>query len=633
MLPSAWVIDSNCFIHMGRHGGEYLGKDLVSVLRKMSASLHVTPGVHSEVATVRMYRWQDKPRLLDAFGNLLTTTTIEEAQVRGLAERIGEKASPQDVDLSLMVLASRLAGKGEEVVLVSDDYKMTTTSQRIHLPYRTCPPSTFFQRLSELSSGSIKTRLRGLSRKVRGEEMRYAISRSGQYDVQSKLTSMIDTLLQSNTPMATVPDVGDSVKVEVEMVNTLRRHMLGERVKKGKLAQVASLADACLEIALLSDLINEVAESMKLGHAKEELYQNLQRKGSEAIADFGLDMAPLPAEKALIAHRAVAPTLCRLETFLGLMAKACGDLDATRSHLARGLHHATLIDDDQAEAQALFHLGLVELATDNHGRAAELFEAAAREGKRVDFMRVELSLAAAICRQLCGDEQSAKVHIETVQRLVEGNEGESIEGLRHLGEALLSIGRPMLALEVFDEALECAVESGAADSAVVLADSVARCNAAFTGQEGSQLARMRSLLDRVNTIGGDAAQEFLTQVEAIEDKRRKQQEPLPQTWSEWQPSAKLMGDESSLEVLRAIRQDGDSMLLICYHRELGNLGIWLPDSDIAPSPSSRYRLDAGTTPVKVAHPPEGNREMHNIRGLVAVEKPESLRLEVISEVT
>ena len=97
MLPSAWVIDSNCFIHMGRYGGEHLGKDLVSVLRKMPASLHVTPEVHSEVATVRMYRWQDKPRLLDAFGNLLTTTTIEEAQVRGLAERIGEKASPQDV--------------------------------------------------------------------------------------------------------------------------------------------------------------------------------------------------------------------------------------------------------------------------------------------------------------------------------------------------------------------------------------------------------------------------------------------------------------------------------------------------------------------------------------------------------
>jgi tetratricopeptide (TPR) repeat protein len=618
---------------MGHHGDENIEKDISSVLRKVSAAIHVTPGVHDEVATARMQRWQDKPRLLDAFGNLLETTPIDVAQVRGLANRIGLKASPQDVDLSLMVLASRLAGKGEEVILVSDDYKMTTTSERLHLPFRTCPPSTFFQRLSDMSTGRGKTRLRGLSRKVRGEEMRYAISRSGQYDIQSKLTWMIDTLLQRSVPMAEAPDVADSVPDEIEMVNTLRRHMLGERIKKSKLTQVASLADACLEIASLSDLISEAAEEMKQGHTKMELYVDLQRKGSEVIADFGLAMAPLTAEKALVAHRAVAPTLCRLETFLGLMAKAFGDLDATRSHLARGLHHATLIDDDQAEAQALFHLGLVELATDSHQRAAVLFEAAAREGKRVDFMRVELSLAAAICRQLSGDEQSASVHIETVQRMVEGNEGESINGLSHLGEALLSIGRPMLALEVFDEALECAVESGAAASAVGLADSIARCNAALTGQEGSQLARMRSLLDRVNAIGGDAVQRFLEQVEAIEDKRLQQQEPLPQTWSEWQPSAKLMGDDSSLEVLRAIREDGNLMLLICYHRELGNLGIWLPDSKIATSPNSRYRLDAGATRVKVAHPPEKIGELHNIRGLIAVEQPDSLTLEVVSEVT
>ena len=90
--------------------------------------------------------------------------------------------------------------------------------------------------------------------------MRYAISRSGQYDIQSKLTWMIDTLLQRSVPMAEAPDAADSVPDEIEMVNTLRRHMLGERIKKSKLTQVASLADACLEIASLSDLISEAAE-------------------------------------------------------------------------------------------------------------------------------------------------------------------------------------------------------------------------------------------------------------------------------------------------------------------------------------------------------------------------------------
>ena len=33
---------------------------------------------------------------------------LPQEEVRGLAEKIGEKASPQDVDLSLMVLASKL---------------------------------------------------------------------------------------------------------------------------------------------------------------------------------------------------------------------------------------------------------------------------------------------------------------------------------------------------------------------------------------------------------------------------------------------------------------------------------------------------------------------------------------------
>ena len=633
MLPSAWVIDSNCFINMGRHGGPNLEKDLASTLSKMDAELHVTPGVHGEVATVKMTHLDGRPLLLDVLGNLLTTTPIEEDQVKGLAKRIGEKASPQDVDLSLMVLASRLAGKGEEVVLVSDDYKMTVTGERIHLPYRTCPPSTFFQRLSNFSTGGEKTRLRGMSRKIRGDEMRYAISRAGEYDIQSKLTWMVDTLLQSDTYSPRVPEESvESASDEVEMINTLRRHMMGERVKKGKLSQVSALAGPCSEVAELNGEIATIAAAMKTDESKQDLYAKLYKLGSDVIADFGLAMAPLSAEKAIIAHRAVALTLCRYETILGLMAKSCEDLSATRAHLARGLHHATLIDDDQAESRALFHLGLVELAVDSPQRAAKLFEAAATEGKRVDFMRLELNLAAAIARQLCNDNEAADVHIQTVHRMVEGNEAESIEGLSNLGETLLSIGRPTLALEVFDEALECAVESGCKAEAADLADAVSRCTASITGDEGDSLEKMRNLLDRVNSLGGEASESFFSQVEAIEEKHRQQQEPLPQTWAEWQDSAKLFGDENELEILRTVRQDNGDLMLVCYHPELGNLGIWLPDSTLETSATSRYQLDASDTRVKVATPSEEIRLKHNIRGLIAVEEADKLSLKVVSQV-
>ena len=105
----------------------------------------MTPGVHGEVRTVRFQRWKNKPNLLDKLKPVLTTIGVEDDQIRGLASQIGERAAPQDVDLSLMVLASKLAREGKEVTLVTDDFKMTTTSQKANLGFATCPPSTFLQ--------------------------------------------------------------------------------------------------------------------------------------------------------------------------------------------------------------------------------------------------------------------------------------------------------------------------------------------------------------------------------------------------------------------------------------------------------------------------------------------------------
>ena len=79
---------------------------------------------------------------------------------------------------------------------------MTTTGDKVNLAFETCPPSTFIQRLADTGTKGQKTRLRSLSRRVRAAEMRYAISRSGQYDIQAKLTWMIDSLLSSRVVLA-----------------------------------------------------------------------------------------------------------------------------------------------------------------------------------------------------------------------------------------------------------------------------------------------------------------------------------------------------------------------------------------------------------------------------------------------
>ena len=70
---------------------------------------------------------------MEEIRDLVITVTIDEAEVKALAQQIGEKASPQDVDLSLMILGSKLAHEGHKVTLVSDDFKTRFDNFRSYL--------------------------------------------------------------------------------------------------------------------------------------------------------------------------------------------------------------------------------------------------------------------------------------------------------------------------------------------------------------------------------------------------------------------------------------------------------------------------------------------------------------------
>ena len=90
-MSQTWIIDSNCFIHLGSMAPDTFIRDLKKVLSGHKHSLFVTTGVHGEIQNVRFQRWSKKPKVLDEFMPLMTTVTIDENQVKGLAQLIGEK--------------------------------------------------------------------------------------------------------------------------------------------------------------------------------------------------------------------------------------------------------------------------------------------------------------------------------------------------------------------------------------------------------------------------------------------------------------------------------------------------------------------------------------------------------------
>ena len=618
-MSNKWVVDSNCFIHLGSMAPDTFLNDISDIFKKIQTSIFVTPGVHKEIKNVRFRRWNKQPNLLEKIQTVLTTISVDESQIMGLAKLIGEKAAPQDVDLSLMVLASQLVREGNSVTLVTDDFKMTTTGNKANLGFETCPPSTFLQRLADLGSSKQKKRLKNLSRRIRAAEMQYAISRAGQYNIQEKLTWMVDSLLETRILPDPIEETDSNSSNK--LISALQRIIRGEKVKKTYVNKLGTLPEVCSKVSEIDEYITEISSNEIADDIQGE-YNRATNLLSEIMEAIGLGLSPLNEESAEIAHRAIAGYIYRMESSLGMMAKLLGNLPQARNHFSRALYSAKLIDDNNAEMRAMYQLGLLALSDENWSRAASLFETADRQAQNTNENRLIYIVSSAISRHLHGESEIAKNHISSAKLIVEKDKLKAANLLLTLGNSLLAIDRPILAIEIFDEAMECAIESTQDELIDKLAEVLFLANSSINDEEVTKFPGVRKLLDNLNEVHEDSKIKFESKIIEIEEKAEELSKPLNETWKEWQQSDKLISDESPLVIL-SVHEDVDGQkLIISHHLELGNIGLWLPKGDF--NAVTGNLIDIKDSRVKVAKPPEKLHEKYNIRGLVAVEKPEAL---------
>ena len=102
--------------------------------------------------------------------------------------------------------------------------------------------------------------------------------------------------------------------------------------------------------------------------------------------------------------------------------------------------------------------------------------------------------------------------------------------------------------------------------------------------------------------------------------------PIGETWMEWRDSSDLINAEDHLRILRVVDSDEGS-LAITHHPDLGGLGIWLPGE--APELSSGLSISIRGTRIKLAEASSDLAESQNIRGVIAIEKPEELVVMIV----
>ncbi|MDA8529949.1 hypothetical protein N9K54_01305 [Candidatus Poseidonia alphae] len=496
-MGQAWVVDSNCFIHLGQKAKDKVVEDLKIALN--GAKLLITPGVRDEVATVSMRKIPGRPNLLVLFDTLLHSAPVDEEDVRKLAIKIGERAAPQDVDLSLMVLADQLGSDGAEVILVSDDFKMTTTAESAGLAFTTCPPSTFIERLID---GGIEEgrdeRLRSLSRQVRASEMKYAISRRDQYDVQKKLTWMVDSLLASAHAMA---DETESDEIEIDesrLIADLTRTIRGYSIKPKRLEALGDLPTICQPVQRLDEHLSSLRTSVE-----DDIPTTLRATKAlltDVMEQVGLGLAPLDEAKAEIAHRAMAGSLLRTESALGVLEGMEGEMEQARSHLVRALHLATLVDDVGSERKAMRRLGVLALYEGNLQRSFDLLAAATNQPTSNPVDTIPSLVLSAIVAMLLEQQAEAQNRVQQASALLSTSPVEGAASLDRLGSILLAIDRPELAVELFDEAMELALIGNDETHLEAIAQRLLQAEKALLENDHLDASSLRSLLDGLTPI-------------------------------------------------------------------------------------------------------------------------------------
>lgn len=457
---TTFVIDSNCFIHMGTFSKEVV----VNYLIQSNLQMHITHGVIGEIQNVRFQRISGQPNVWQTLEAKIEAHEIEASQIHGLAEMIGEKAAPQDVDVSLLVLSNTLMREDHEVHLVTDDFKLANAANAHNMVSDVYPPSTFFERLHRLESGKVSNELKKIAWKIRSAEMRYAISRKDTYNIQEKLTWLIESLLdqdivtQENDSISS-DESGSELSVR-KIVQHLIKYTRGGDLKLSVQEQIQHLFPICSHLSLLYDCIdvfNEMNENFDQRSALNQLRVELHK----VYENVAYDLTTLTGQDLQIIQQFTFKSFTKAYMLEGLLSQNEGEAQQSKNSFSKALFYTSLLDDNSTESKILGSLATIYISMRDYEQGLFCIQKAIALNIQHRPTLLQRHVLHAICLQQLGQFQQASTSIQHAKQLLNEDIKEGANALYRLGQTLLSLNAPYLAVELLDESIECFVQCDA----------------------------------------------------------------------------------------------------------------------------------------------------------------------------
>jgi len=149
-------------------------------------------------------------------------------------------------------------------------------------------------------------------------------------------------------------------------------------------------------------------------------------------------------------------------------------------------------------------LGMLALQAGELERADRLLTTAAQQPTTDPMESVPSQVLAAITAALSDDQTNATMWVEMAASALMHAPGPGCDALEKVGRDLMAIDRPDLAIELFDEAMECAVLVSDEARLERLAERMVTAQRALNDGEHDDLPLLRLVLDRLTPVDDTA---------------------------------------------------------------------------------------------------------------------------------
>ncbi len=634
------IFDANFFIMSRAVQARSLLKNLKSAKDDLNMEYYISEVVFNEIKAAENYK--------NRFKQIVDVQLVEISQIGEIKTILHDysiRFPAQDPDLSLLVIAKNLIENNDKVKvhLVTDDFKLVKNAGLI---FKTklnilSPPSFLLKLNRSVTNSQLRNYFKNLWKRSLNYTLKYVLERREIYPAESKILWLMEKAI-SVTESSII-----SSDAEIEESEKAVRFEIGA----SKYAKEIELAEKYIENQAIpssqEELISEVLsflENLKisreyLNKARDEVIKNenlnavkLLKKGTGFLVSL-LQVASGQLENRKnyeIIQQIICQEISKMEFLRAFIFVSLGKISSAIDSLEYAALFSTMIHNymtgltlNYIKALILLFHGLYNSAIMQYNFTEELAEI-----YEDNKLKLKCGIGKAIAYFIQGENRDMAMDImeEISNMALDENYKDALIVFSELGDYFLALGHSQIAANLYNQALEIAIDYHLDHKAEILIEKLKRSYIAtvlegYTTEDIGQ--KIDVLLDKAYSVKDvEKYNEQIKKIASFNILFYKKFEYI--TGKKKIIPYNKLPEELKHDFLEAVHfeklKDSDDLyLFIVSHYELGLLGIKLKTKESIIGIAENYKLKIKpTAKVKIYEPDAALKDVYLIRAIIEI---------------